>query len=403
MATPPVPPPVPNPNKVPTAIPGPGMPPPPGAPGLRPPPNMQQKGTVDEAGPEEPGDYAERSFWQIPFVQDVLPFITSLLIHLGILGLGLLTYKTVQMIVTVSKEPVIIPDATIIENAEVGGIPHPGLGGDETRDAAQDKFKEIPPESTGIAEKPSSNLTMQLVGGGAGENDDSAIAVGASSSAFGKGKGAGSGTGDRIGAGTGDGSGALAPFGIPGGGGGIGPKSPFMGVSGNAHRIVYLCDATGTMMNVFDDLRVQLRKSIDVLKPIQSFNVLFFQDDSFLFMDKANLLPATPENKRKAYEFLEQSVARGSTNPIPAIRAAFAQNPQPQLIYVLTDGFDAVSSYQEVIDEFKKLNPQKKVKVNTIMIKASEEPELEKVLQTIANDNGGLFKIVRKQDMAGMQ
>jgi uncharacterized protein with von Willebrand factor type A (vWA) domain len=109
---------------------------------------------------------------------------------------------------------------------------------------------------------------------------------------------------------------------------------------------------------------------------------------------------ATPENKRKAFDFVEDSTASGTTNPIPAIRAAFAQ--KPQLIYVLTDGFDAVASYEEVVNEFRKLNPRKEVRVNTIMVQNHPEPEqaLVDVLKTIATENGGNFKIVKPDEMA---
>src|SRR3954463_11725922 len=199
MATPPVPPPVPGPNKLMTPAPAPGVGA--GGPAMLPPPpqpkplgDMQKQATIDET-PGEEEDAGPQSFWQIPFVQDILPFITSLLLHIGLIALGILTYKAAQVMVAASKEPVIIPDATIIEGAEVGGIPHPGLGGDETRDAAQDQFKEVPPDSTGIANKPSTSLQMALVGGGGGDNDDNAIAVGASGGAFGKGTGTGIGSG----------------------------------------------------------------------------------------------------------------------------------------------------------------------------------------------------------------
>src|SRR5690349_13694105 len=134
MANPPVPP-VPNPT--------PGVTPPPPPPGaVLPPPqpqpavDVQRQATIDEA----PGQNADvpQSFWQIPFVQDILPFLASLMLRLGLIGLAILTWKTVGKLADANKEPTIIPDSLIIEGAEVGGIPHPGLGGDETRDAAQD-------------------------------------------------------------------------------------------------------------------------------------------------------------------------------------------------------------------------------------------------------------------------
>lgn len=391
MANPPLPPPVPGPKKLtPTPNPVPGTPPPP----MVKPGGVQQQATVDEEGGDEEEENLQPGFWQTPFVQDILPFLTSLALHLAIIGLGIAFIKTVQKAVLVSKDPMVIPSEVIIDGAEIGGIPHPGLGGDETRDAAQDQYKDVPPDSTGIAEKPSDSLQTALKGGGAGDTSDNDIAVGLSGGSFGKGTGTGSGAGTGVGAGTGDGGGPLAPFGIPGGGGGIGPKSPFMGVSGNAMKVVYLCDSSGSMMTKFDTLRQELRKAADGLKPIQSFDIIFFSEDNFVALDNKSLLLATPETKRKAYDFLDKTAPHGSSDPIPGLRAAFAT--QPQLIYMLTDGDFPNNS--QVLEELRKLNKDKKVKINTIAFMDRGE-EYEKLLKTIADEHGGLFKFVSDTEL----
>src|SRR5256885_8671269 len=111
MATPPVPPPVPGPNKLMTPAPAPGTLPPPPQPA-----DVQKQATVDEAPGE--GDLPlERSFWQIPFVQDILPFLTSLVLHLGLIGLGILLYKTAEKMGDVTIVPTVIPSEVIIEGA----------------------------------------------------------------------------------------------------------------------------------------------------------------------------------------------------------------------------------------------------------------------------------------------
>jgi hypothetical protein len=392
MATPPLPPPVSGPQKL-TPAPGPGTPPPPMPPPMVRPTTagMQQQATVDEAGAEE-DEGLQRSFWQIPFVQDMLPFITSLVLHIGLVALGILTYKTAQVIMQASKEPMVIPSEVIIDGAEVGGIEHPGLGGDPTRDAAQDLDKNVPPDSTGIAEKPTDSLQNALKGGGAGDDNDNDIAAGLQSGPFGKGTGTGNGTGSGMGTGTG--GGPAAPFGIPGGGGGLGPKSPFMGVSGNAMKVVYLCDSSGSMMSKFDSLRQQLSKATAGLKPIQSFDIIFFSEDSYVALDSKALVLASPETKRKAYEFLDKTAPHGSSDPLPGLRAAFAT--QPQLIYMLTDG-DFPNNAQ-VLEELRKLNKDKKVKINTIAFMDRGE-EYEKLLQQIAKEHGGAFKFVTDTDL----
>jgi hypothetical protein len=348
------------------------------------PPDVQRQATIDELPGHDSGIHY--TFWQQPWVQDLLPFVTSLVLHMGIIGVGILTYKTAQIIVSSSKEPVVIPDATIVENAEVGGIPHPGLGDDSTRDKFQDQFKDVPPDSTATAEKPSTSLLSALQGGG--DSEDNLIASGAQSGTFGRGPAGiqGQGTGDASG-------GALAPFGVPGGGGGIGPKSPFMGVSGNAMKVVYLCDSSGSMMNKFDTLRNELRKACDTLKPVQAFDIIFFSEDKFIALDK-ELLLAVPETKRKAYDFLDKTAPHGSSDPIPGIQAAFKAGPQ--LIYMLTDG--DFPNNQQVIEEIRKLNKDKRVKINTIAFMDRGEA-YEKLLKQIADENGGLFKFVSDTDL----
>src|SRR6185437_7901525 len=80
--------------------------------------------TVDEA----PGDAAvQLSFWQHPFVQNVMPLVTSLVLHATLIVVAITSFKVVQAVNKVlSKDQVTIPDATMNEGPE-GGIPHPGL------------------------------------------------------------------------------------------------------------------------------------------------------------------------------------------------------------------------------------------------------------------------------------
>lgn len=352
--------------------------------------------------PQEPEpavpDVQPRGFLQNPWVQELMPFVTSVVFHLGLILAGFLTYQELVEYEPVEQKQIIIPDAAIIEGAEVGGIPNPGLGGDPTRAAAQDEYFDADPSSGGWSASPSMTLTSTLMGGGGGEEtvSETLIGLGANLST-GKGKGMGTGIGGDSGAGAGDGSGALAPFGVPGGGGGVGPQSPFMGISGNARRVVYLCDASGSMSGVFGSLRAELKKAIRILKPIQAFNIIFFSEGEPQALNKNDLVLATPDYKKRAELFVErEAAAHGSTEPTTAIRMAFAQ--KPNLIYVLTDGFDAFEGpYSILVEEFRKLNADKSVKVNTILIKNREDKELEDVLRQIAQENGGRMVIVRRE------
>ena len=338
------------------------------------------------------------TFFQKKSVQTWLPMATSVAVHLAIILTGLAFLDRRELLRANVEEQIVIPDAAIVEGAEVGGIPNPGLGGDPTRAAAQDMIPEAG-ESQGWSERPSQTVQAALVGGGSESETqaDTMIGVGASAGAGVQGPGQGPGGA------SGEGGGELAPFGIPGGGGGIGPSANFVGISGNARRVVYICDATGTMLGLkYTLLKRELHKALDILKPIQGFNIIFFKggdtDADWANPFARQLVVANPANKQKARQFVEtfQVVGKG-TNPLPALRQAFSQDPQ--LIYFLTDGqFDNVVSYKEVLAEVRSLNANKKVKINTIAF-MSEDEQAEKTLAEMAREHGGRFVKVTERDL----
>ncbi len=398
-------PPVPNPD--PTVAPPPVPPeatPQAAAPAIKPLPKVDPKApeaakspadspTIDEL-PED--SQPKVSFWQSPFVQNILPFATSLVLHAGIIILGIATYKTVEKVVQVVKEQIIIPDATIVENGEVGGIPHPGLGGDPNRDAMQDQITEVPANSQSWADKQSENLNPSIGGGGAeGETASSLIGVGEGGS-YGKGIGtANSGIG-------GDASGQIARFGPPGGGAGLGPKSNFIGVGGNAYRLVYVIDGTGSMVDKFDRLRMELKNAINGLKPVQSFNIIFYGNEG-LESYADTLMPATPDHKQKAFAWLDRFSPRKNADVTMALKKAFDQ--KPQLMYLLTDGeFDMTPGGNDaIVNVINDRNRDKAVHVMTIAFlgnrdKSGYSPELADFLMKLAKDNGGRYKNVAADD-----
>ena len=353
------------------------------------PPDLRIENLTDPVAGPDAAALVHLNFWQHPLVQNLLPFATSLVFHLCLLTVGLLLYATTQVITrSVIREQVIIPEAAMVAGAPVGGLPNPGLGNDPNLTGTQNTDPNIA-VSDGWATKRSETLAMTLMGGGATDAADSVIGLGPKSGLVGTG-------GSGVGGAGGEGGGPMAPFGAGGGGMGIAPKAPFGGISGNATKVVYICDASGTMMSIFWRVRDVLKQSIDVLIPAQAFNVIFFSDEDVVALSKTTLVMATPDMKLKALDLSNKMSAAGKTDPMPAIRLAFKQ--EPELIYVLTDGFDQVVSFDAVINEFRRLNASKKVKVNCILIQSSVNTELERVLQTIAQENGGVCVVKPRQE-----
>jgi hypothetical protein len=339
----------------------------------------------------------ERNFFQHPFVQTVLPFLTSLTVHLTIILIGIVFFIGAKYVQTkvFHQEEYIIPAASMINDGAPGGVPFQGLGADPNRQTMQDKLKDGgTPE--GWADKKGSKLQLQAAsGGGEGDSADSTIGTGPGGG-FGKGKsGKGAGIGDALGSGNGEGGGPLAMFGTPGGGG-LGLKGPVFGSSGNAKKIVFVCDASGSMLQKFDALKRELARTVRQLRPSQSFSLIFFQEQSFKALNQS-LIIATPETKRQADGFLDTIVPRAETNPLPALELAFKQ--KPELIYLLTDG--DFPDNNAVLKLIQQLDKDGKVKINTIAFvnEKDKDTDFMALLQKIAKDTGGIYRMVRENDL----
>jgi len=329
------------------------------------------------------------------WVQNAISLGTSLALHVVVIVLGLLTYKAAAQFVQKEEEQIIVPSSDMALDGTPGGSLHPGLGEDPNRDSGQDSVRDLAADHSGWADRPGDSLADVLVGGSSGKdtaNNDIAMGL----SGRGLGSLTGSGTGDSSGIG---GAGQIAPWGPPGGGSGIGPKTSFLGSGGNALSVTYICDASGSMDTKFDLLKRKLEESIDRLQPIQQFNVLFFNDDKVIPLSSTFLLQAQAANKAKAYQFIDQMYVHASSDPLGAINAAFTQ--QPQLIYFLTDG--EFPNDDAIVRKIASLNSRHTTKINTILLmgKSSEEKGMTtfvKVMRLIAADNGGTFTSLSVED-----
>lgn len=335
------------------------------------------------------------TLWNRPWAQSVLPFLTSLTFHAAVLVTAaalVVGGARVYEKVTPLETQVGPTDTSIIDTGPPGGVQHVGLDGDPSRPPAQDEF---PDGGDAWAPRPGdARAAPTLPGAVDGDAPDPVIGFSPAGGGFRL------GAGDRNGPGTGDGSGPLAPFGARGGG-----APGFMGINdrdtAGTYSVVYVCDASGSMINTFSSLKEQLVLSFTRLKSIQSFNVIFFQDEKCSAMNDG-LLFATPDSKRKALAWLDGQTTTGTTNPIPGIEMAFKS--KPQLVYLLTDGdFPDNDAVKRAI---ARLNKDKLTRVNTILFTSGDgndaadaSASFKTLMQQIATDNGGVFAHVREGDL----
>jgi hypothetical protein len=333
-------------------------------------------------------------FFQRRWVLQRLPVATSITFHLALFIIAAMVLPPlVHAIKDVSKEQISIPDTMMAEDGKIGGIPNPGLGKDPTRSASQENDSSVT-DSHNWAQRKNDSLVQAL-------KDSSAASVGdAKSSArdisalpF------ASQGGDQ-----------LSTFGPRGGGQGIGPRSKIFGHGSNMRSIIYICDASGSMVGQGEDvLRAELKKAIANLSPVQQFNVLFFHEgDAGAYQEISDgLLMGTPHNKAAAFDFVDNLVFAKANNPIAALEEAFRQ--RPQLIFLLSHG-DFNNQYNttnnaEVLDKIRQLNSEKTVHINTILLlgdkdkQVAERKSFEEMMQKIAQENGGVYNKYYSDDL----
>ena len=345
--------------------------------------------------PEDPdGSSLNLRFWRRWWVQNVLPWVTSVTLHVSILLVLLLTFTAVKLVRNVQEQE-IIPDATLV--SDPGGIPNPGMNNDPDHPAGQ-QVDPVITESSALSQKKSDLNTSLMNLPIDASNDKGGALIDTGTEAAGK---------SAIRGPTDLAAGSLAQFGTPGGGG-IGPRGKVFGHGGNAMRIVYICDASGSMLTKMDLLKLELFKSVGQLLPVQAFDVVFFQDSAhnprnYLSLSD-DLVMATADNKRSLNSFLQDIEGQGSTHVIPALRAAFHMQTKPDLVYLLTDGAFEDEGAPAVIAAINQLNPDKQVKINTILFLGSEiDPDELKdaagAMKTIAQNNGGVYTQVSVSEL----
>lgn len=190
-----------------------------------------------------------------------------------------------------------------------------------------------------------------------------------------------------IGIGTG---GDMEGFELPGPGGG-GPQ--FFGLGGSAKEaknIVYVVDRSGSMLETFDAVKQELRRSVTALRRTQKFHVVFFNYGDPMENPPRRLVSAIRAQKEALFDFLGRVQPEGSTHPDEAMRRALAL--QPDLIYFLTDGqFDP-----GLLNKLDHWNRDRRVRIFTIAYVNREGGEL---LERIAREHRGEYRFVSEDEL----
>ncbi len=152
------------------------------------------------------------------------------------------------------------------------------------------------------------------------------------------------------------GDGGGGPGGVDGGGGAGGggppPEGTFFGTKGTGRTALFMCDNSASYLDGgFQAVLLELSRAVALMKPGQSFHVVFFSDAAYSLFHPEGVdafLPATPENKRRLDAWLGTiELCIGGQGIRGAADLALAL--EPDVVYFLSDGDHAESVIDRMV------------------------------------------------------
>ncbi len=171
----------------------------------------------------------------------------------------------------------------------------------------------------------------------------------------------------------------------------------FAGVaSSNARDIVYVIDASGSMVAWLKFVIEELERSLEGLVPQQRFAVIFFQrNDAIESPPRGRFIRATPQEKARVLQWIDRTIVpAGRSNPLQALRRAIAL--EPDVIFVLSTNVTGSGEFEidqrELLATLDALNPldartgRRPVQINCIQFLQHDPLG---TLREIARQHGG--------------
>lgn len=188
-------------------------------------------------------------------------------------------------------------------------------------------------------------------------------------------------------------------------------SATFIGLtSTNARRIVYVIDASGSMMATLQIVVQELARSLDGLSPPQQFGIVFFQRNEAVVVPPANRLTlATEPDKTRAMNWIRAGrniLPGGRSNPLKALEHALRQ--EPDVVFLLSTNITGSGEFeidqQDLLTRLDQLNPvdpktgRRGAQINCIQFL---DPDPLGTLELIAREHGGErgYKFLGRQEL----
>lgn len=188
----------------------------------------------------------------------------------------------------------------------------------------------------------------------------------------------------------------------------------FFGLSGEGSKFVYVFDRSESMNSTLrrysenmligsitplQAAKVELVRSLNALSNKHQFQMVFYNHEPWLFSDDhydRELFAATPENKKRAADFVHSMVATGFTNHLDALDMALDLNPD--VIFLLTDAQAKDDLHPSVVRRMYKYCQRKGIVINIAHF--STMPRNDCTLIRLAEKTGGQHVFISLEDIA---
>lgn len=171
----------------------------------------------------------------------------------------------------------------------------------------------------------------------------------------------------------------------------------------DADRVVFVVDASGSMIDTLPLVLQELDRMIAQLHPDQRFTVLFYQKDQVIEVEPTGMKEATRRNKTQVSRWMDPKAghifAVGPSYPLAAIKAAM--DYQPDQVFLLADkigvSLRAKEQSQQFLRELAEVNPGKSVQINTVHF---FYPDPNQALASVASGHEGTYRFVTLDEVA---
>lgn len=171
--------------------------------------------------------------------------------------------------------------------------------------------------------------------------------------------------------------------------------------------VIFALDTSGSMMgDKMDQAKKAFEYCLGALKPHDRFGLLTFSTETRRFEDK--LLDASPENVKRAKDFVAKTEAAGSTTLndalVEAVQLAGKRSDRPVMVIFLTDGLPTVGERDndKIIQNVAKANKTEDDRISRLFIFGVGDDVNTHLLDQLADNNGGSTNYVRpSEDIEG--